>query len=150
MLTSLPTENDFDPYCGDLDAQSAWRSFGGLTLQQAYEKFCEVPEVHQEDFMFMGWKAFSFYLPVLEKYLAEVVPVDDMDDCEGWILGCAIEAQIHENDQIDDGMRSRLISLAENVIGRFEKLDLTVRTRKRVLKQWRLTRKLLERTNHST
>ncbi|MBL8820867.1 MAG: hypothetical protein JNL96_20010 [Planctomycetaceae bacterium] len=65
----LPTEADFDPYGGDLDAQCAWRNFGGLTLDEATNKFRERPEIYQEDFMFMGGKAFAFYFPVVEAYL---------------------------------------------------------------------------------
>jgi len=38
----------------DLDGFHAWKQFGGLNLQKAYEKFCEHPLCCQEDFMFMG------------------------------------------------------------------------------------------------
>ena len=31
---SLPTENDFDPCGGNLDAKWAWKNFGGLTIEQ--------------------------------------------------------------------------------------------------------------------
>jgi hypothetical protein len=61
MCTKLPTETDFDPYQGDLDAQCAWKNFGGLTLGEAFVKFEESPETYQEDFMFMGGKAFARY-----------------------------------------------------------------------------------------
>jgi hypothetical protein len=38
MSVWLPTELDFDPLHGDLDAQCAWRNFGGLTLDEAHAK----------------------------------------------------------------------------------------------------------------
>jgi hypothetical protein len=64
----LPTERDFDPWHGNLDAQCAWRHFGGLTLDQAHARFRENPLGYQEDFMFMGPVAFAFYFPVIEDY----------------------------------------------------------------------------------
>jgi len=58
----------------DLDGMAAWRTFGGLTLDAAYERLRENPEAHQEAFMWMGDRAFAFYLPVVERYLREDEP----------------------------------------------------------------------------
>jgi hypothetical protein len=38
-------------------------------LEQAHVRFCSAPEVYQEDFMFMGCRAFHFYFPVIDEYL---------------------------------------------------------------------------------
>jgi hypothetical protein len=70
--SSLPTEQDFDPWGGDLDAQCAWRNFGGLAIDRAKAKFRENPLLYQEDFMFMGTKAFAYYFPVIEEYLRTI------------------------------------------------------------------------------
>ena len=86
----LPVEKAFG---GCLDGQHAWKQFGGLTVDEAYSKFCENPDFYQEDFMFMGPKAFLFYFPVIEKYIKTVKPGDDLDDCCFWIIGCAMESQ---------------------------------------------------------
>ena len=72
LQAKLPSEGDFDPYHGCLDAQCAWRNFGGLDLDSAYRKFCENPSYYQEDFMFMGPAAFTFYFPVVDRYLREI------------------------------------------------------------------------------
>src|SRR5437016_1967456 len=90
---SLPTERDFDPWNGDLDSQSAWRDFGGLTLDEAHAKFRENPLYYQEDFMFMGGKAFAFYFPVVEQHLRDVSTTDCEDDREAWILAHCIRMQ---------------------------------------------------------
>ena len=66
---SRPSEADFDPYSGCLDAQCAWRNFGGLSIDEAFEKFSENPLRYQEDFMWMGGAAFKYYFPVLERYI---------------------------------------------------------------------------------
>lgn len=60
-MRTPPSQVDFYPFGGCLDAQSAWRNFGGLTLEQGHVRFCSAPEVYQEDFMFMGCRA--LFLP---------------------------------------------------------------------------------------
>ncbi|QDV16908.1 hypothetical protein Pan153_15420 [Gimesia panareensis] len=100
VVGPLPGERDFDPHEGDLDAQVAWRNFGGLTLGEAYEKFQENPFVYQEDFMWMGGKAFAYYFPVLERYVL-VTPVwseaAGSEWCQVYGLGAAIQVQFAEN-----------------------------------------------------
>lgn len=97
---SLPGERDFDPHEGDLDAQSAWENFGGLSLAEAYEKFLENPGTYSEDFMWMGGKAFVYYFPVLERYLL-VTPIWSEENGHEWCqilgLGSAIQCQFSEN-----------------------------------------------------
>ena len=95
MPASLPTESEFDPYLCDLDAQHAWKNFGGLTVDQACAKFDEAPESYQEDFMFMGGKAFAFYYPVIDSFLRKSTELskDDLDDRQSWILPQCIKSQ---------------------------------------------------------
>ena len=45
-VTSLPTENEFNPWNCDLDAQHAWKQFGGLDLEHACEKSCACTTCH--------------------------------------------------------------------------------------------------------
>ena len=89
----LPTEHDFDPFGGDLDAQAAWRHFGRLTLREAQAKFRENPIHYQEDFMFMGGQAFAFYFPVIADHLRTVSNSEDGDDREAWVLAHCIRFQ---------------------------------------------------------
>lgn len=107
---SLPTERDFDPLDGDLDAQHAWRNFGGLTLEEAITKFREAPENHQEDFMFMGGRAFAYYFPVVERFLREDLAYVG-DDREAWILAHGILTQFSGPSLPD------VIHLAPRVLG---------------------------------
>jgi hypothetical protein len=96
-MTTLPTEEDFDPLGGDLDAQWAWENFGGLTLDAAKEKFPQKPECYYEDFMSMGSRAFSFYFPVIETYLIDTpVEYEGWDRC-AWILVHAIKSQLQRD-----------------------------------------------------
>ena len=68
---NLPNQKDFYQSELNLDGHRAWKNFGGLTVDQAYEKFCENPNYYQEDFMFMGGPAFTFYFPIIDRYIRE-------------------------------------------------------------------------------
>jgi len=56
----------------------------------------EHPEIYQEDFMFMGGKAFASYYSVIDSYLHETpwLPTEDRDDREAWILPQCIKNQV--------------------------------------------------------
>jgi len=114
----LPTQRDFDNgVLDDLDAQCAWRNFGGLTLEQAHAKFQEAPGCYQEDFMFMGGKAFAYYFPVVESYFREATDAAGGDDREAWnILAHCIRMQfIGENLSAVRQLAPRVLELAEFV-----------------------------------
>lgn len=119
-----PGERDFDPYEGDLDAQCAWKNFGGLTLTEAYQKFLENPVVYSEDFMWMGDKAFIYYFPVLERYLM-VTPVWSEEKGSEWCqilgLGSAIQFQFTE-ESLPDLLRlaPRVLTLISQVRESFD------------------------------
>ena len=89
----FPTEADFDPFGGCLDAQSAWRQFGGLSIAAALELFRQNPIHYQEDFMFMGGRAFVFYFPVLDTFLREFRLIEHEDDSQAAIVGSCVAAQ---------------------------------------------------------
>ncbi|CAN5520461.1 hypothetical protein BH09VER1_BH09VER1_51510 [soil metagenome] len=111
--SNLPSEEDFDPCRGQLDAQTAWRNFGGLQIPAAYEKFCEHPYAYQENFMFMGPRAFRFYFPVIDRFLREHEGLDDYDNSEAWILGQGIIFQLAQRE--DDSSLPHLEALASFV-----------------------------------
>jgi len=131
MNTTLPSAKDFNPWGGDGDAMYAWKNFGGLTIEEAYKKFCDNPLGYQEDFMWMGTKAFEYYFPVLEKYLQEIQPEDELDDCEGWIIGCGIEMQLNEDCSIE--LTNKIEKLTDQVIYRFSNFDID---QEQVIYQW--------------
>lgn len=123
MSLQLPTERDFDPYGGCLDAQVAWRNFGGLSLEEAYEKFASGPFVYQEDFMFMGPKAFAFYFPVINRYLCEAVelPAEERDDRQAKLLAGCIQYQFEEmNARHLSHLKEAVLDLCEFVLGHLE------------------------------
>ena len=136
-LKRLPSERDFDPYVGDLDAQHAWKQFGGLTLEQARSKFLENPMFYQEDFMFMGGKAFAYYFPVIEDYLKSVPEGTNDHDHEAWILSCGISAHFQGRDLPHvDHLIPRVLALADIVLGNIDRFGDSQVERNRVAGGW--------------
>jgi hypothetical protein len=139
---NLPTKKDFDPW-GDLDAQWAWKNFGGLTIDSAYNKFCTYPETYQEDFMFMGPTAFSFYFSIIEKYMSTVQPEDEFDDCSGWIIGCGVEIQLENIES--ECLKQRVLRLVDIVINRFINFPIEDDDKLRVIEKWKEIKTKIQR-----
>lgn len=116
----LPRQPDF---CRELggDAGTAWCNFGGLSLDAAYQKFLERPEIYQEDFMWMFSRAFEYYYPVVDRYLRTACVSDERyrrdDGCQAWILGCCLESQFHwaDGSRPPDYVVAEIRSLAQFV-----------------------------------
>jgi hypothetical protein len=122
---TLPTFTDFtgatgpptQRSCGD--AFDAWKNFGGLTVDEAYQRFCENAERYQEDFMFMGDAAFVFCFPVVEKYIREEEPNFKLDiypnktpfDGETHILAACIDFHVSEKQPDVRPLYDRIVDL---------------------------------------
>lgn len=133
----LPSEKDFDPYGGNLDARSAWEDFGNLPLRQAYDKFIDNPLCYQEDFMFMGGKAFAYYYPVIERYLHETEATDEYDDCQAWILAYCIKMQLECKTAHEiEFLKERLCRLTQFAIENAGKFARNEKRRKEIQSAW--------------
>ena len=143
----LPSRQDFDPHDCDLDARSAWRNFGGLGLDAAYEKFLTAPENYQEDFMFMGTRAFAYYFPVIDRYLrAATLGPGDLGDCEAAILGSAVAARFGwKGAVISDDLRAEIESLRAFVVENVVRYAATEQERRHILREWRRVANALAR-----
>jgi hypothetical protein len=133
----LPREPDFDQYNGDLDAQHAWKQFGGLTLEQAHKKFAENPIFYQEDFMFMGGTAFAYYFPVLENHLQSAHDIAPYGDHESWIIALCIQTQF-EGDNLPrvQPLAPRVLALAEFVQNNISRLGIGQIEQQHVSEAW--------------
>src|SRR5262245_19087644 len=109
-----PGRFDFDPFAEGFDPATAWEHFGGLLRDDAYAKFCSAPDFYQEDFMFMGGKAFSFYYPVIERYILNRVASEDDYEVEAVrILAQCIAAQFESKTaEAVQPIRTRVLALA--------------------------------------
>ena len=133
----LPTESDFDPFAGDLDAQCAWRNFGELSLKQAYDLFITNPLCYQEDFMFMGGTAFDYYFPVIDRYIQKVAGTEEGDDCEVAILGSGVAAQFDWNGAHPrPSLVSEIEKLSKYVLSHLEQYSPAAKDQRRIQREW--------------
>ena len=123
-MTKLPTVEEFTestPPEEDLDGFCAWKNFGGLDLEAAYEKFLTAPEVYQEDFMFMGARAFRFYFPVIDRYLRTVEGPQHQFGEEAWILGCVMRQQFQTDARRLASIQESALALCEHILDELER-----------------------------
>lgn len=133
----LPVEHDFSPF-GDLDSQEAWKNFGGLTLARAAEKFRENPLRYQEDFMFMGGRAFAYYYPVIEDYVREFLISSTDVPYELWILAHCIRFQFKEKDNSHViHLAEKVANLCEYVDSNIDRIDFDEKVSKMVVESWK-------------
>jgi len=64
MSQILPTANEINPF-SDLDGLTAKKHFLGKSLDQVVAMLAENSTYYVQDFMWMGPKAFTFYLPAV-------------------------------------------------------------------------------------
>ena len=137
MADRLPTKDDFVPHPPNLDEVCAWEHFGGLTLDQAKARFAENALYYQEDFMFMGTKAFLYYFPVLDQYLRNAPDEENDDDHESWIISQCTRAQF-EPETIDRlrPLIPAIVDLAEFVRDNVHRFGRDDSERQRVSGAW--------------
>jgi hypothetical protein len=134
----LPTELDFDPWGGNRDAQSAWRDFGGRTLEQVRLIFRENPEHYNEHFMWMGGRAFALYFPMIEEWLLETPASHDEEVRCAWMLAHCIRMQFEGNvdSQNVKPLVPRIEKLADFVLTNLDRFDPQVEEQRRIAGAW--------------
>ena len=148
LTTEIPSEQDFDPSGEGLDEQHAWKEFGGLALDQAYEHFLDCPENRQEDFMFMGPRAFLFYFPVVERYLYSAHNSDDWGDRATWILGHVFINQI-TNPELwwNEALHLRVGGLVRHVRAHLDQYSVAAEDQARIDGPWAKLGEILATAN---
>lgn len=133
----LRAELDFDPFKGDLDAQCAWRNFGGPSLEQAYEMFLTNPLHYQEDFTFMGGTAFEYYFLVVDLYIRHVTGAEEGDDCQVAILGSGVAAQFDWNGKHPSPSSvTEIEALSGYISTHLDQYSPSARNQRRIKREW--------------
>lgn len=92
----------------------------------------------QEDFMFMGSRAFEYYLPVVDRYLREVFD-DQSDDCVAAILGCGVAAQFDWNySALSRAVVAEIKALSKFVRSNLPRFSPSPLEQGRIDKEWKL------------
>jgi len=109
----LPSEYDFNPR-GGRAAAASWKCFGGLSLEQAYQRLWSDPVANEEQFAHMGPAAFDYYFPVIDRFLRGADPRDHDDHREVRAFGYTIAAQLV--DRIDPRLNEEISALATHIL----------------------------------
>jgi hypothetical protein len=103
----LPTESEFNVY-NSLDEITACKHFCGKNLEEAEALFREGGLYYTEDLMFMGGRAFPFYLQAAVNYLKSEHAAGDADMING--LRSVLKIRM------DDKEFSLAIDIAKDVV----------------------------------
>ena len=79
----IPTREDINVY-GSLDEQAACDHFFGENLKEAEDLFRENSQFYQEDLMWMGPRAFRYYVNAAINYLQSESAGGDSDVLHWW------------------------------------------------------------------
>ncbi|MES2981242.1 MAG: hypothetical protein V4727_02925 [Verrucomicrobiota bacterium] len=141
----LPTEQDFDPSGGCLDAQSAWRNFGELSIPEALSVLRENPIHYLENFMFMGSRAFVFYFPVLDTFLREFRLAEHEGESKAAYTGSCVAMQFRLNNAIHlIPILPAIRSLADYVCLNAHLLTTHTDEQRRIVRDWQAVYKAID------
>jgi hypothetical protein len=116
---TLPTRDEINVY-GSLDEVSACEHFLGLTLVMAEQLFRENGLFYQEDLMWMGPRAFAFYLPAALSYLRSEAARGDDD-----FLSCLHRViEFRSAEEAFALARDTVRSLVDYVIANYAKFEV--------------------------
>lgn len=92
----------------------------------------------------MGSVAFSYYFPVIDRYIRCVTGSEEGDDCEVAILGSAVAAQIDRNDTvISNALTDAIKNLSHYVLHHLEQFSPARKDQRRIERAWTLVQKKL-------
>jgi hypothetical protein len=118
---SLPPARDINPV-DNLDGHAAGSSFLGKSLNEAELLFRENSLYYQEDLMWMGPSAFSFYLPAAMAYLKSTYSQGDSDIVNS--LCSVLEFRLQNDDQSIRSAHSTIGGICRYVLGAYERFDV--------------------------
>lgn len=134
MSEGLPTAEDFVVY-GSVDERSACQNFLGKSVEEAAAMFARSP-VFAEDLMWMGPRAFVYYVVAATRYLASDAALGD-DDFASWIHAVIrFRAKNCELSRDVTGL-SRAADLTHAVLGRFDSVARDAVTREELHAEYR-------------
>jgi hypothetical protein len=119
-MDALPTRKDINVY-NSLDEQSAEKAFLGKELKEAEVMFREGFLSYQEDLMWMGPRAFCFYVQAAIAYLLSPASARDCEAVGSFPLSVEFQLE-HYQDQlgpITDPLRNAVAA----ILSEFDRYD---------------------------
>jgi hypothetical protein len=116
---SLPTADDFNIF-HSLDEETASKHFLNKTLIEAQALFREDGLTYCQDFMWMGPRAFNFYLEAMFNYLKSDDSIGDSD-----IINCLLSVvDYRRNDEEFSSAVDRVRTIIDYVIANYGKFQV--------------------------
>jgi hypothetical protein len=119
---NLPSRKDIVIH-GDLDEEHAAKNFLGKDLEQAEAMFKDKFFYYAEDLMWMGPKAFCFYVDAAINYLLSKDANEDSDAVNSFLSAVSFQ-QEHHAEEIQPAY-PRLKAAIETVLSDFDRYDCT-------------------------
>ncbi len=120
-MTTPPTKRGFGDWA-DLDVRSAWRDFGGLSVEEAAEVFIQNPFGRVEHFRWIAPEAFVFYFPIVLRYVTSGAAKGDSDTISS--LAGILEQQIEEARGGLAAVGPDILAAARHIIENYSDFDL--------------------------
>ena len=115
-----PSKDDFGD-SSDLDVAYAWKTFGGKSLDEAYDLIRENALSRQEDLSWMDSPAFVYYFPAAASYLMSLEASGDSDGVSS--IAGLLEAKLQDDKDAIASLRDLIVSLCDHVVANFSKYD---------------------------
>lgn len=120
-MLSPPSKAAFgDP--ADFDVRRAWKSLGGLSLDDAFNKFAQNPFGQVDYFRWIAPAAFIFYFPVVLRYVTGDQSPGDSDTVSS--LAGILESQLEQHGPELEPIFSVIAALCSYVIEHYAVFDL--------------------------
>lgn len=119
MSQILPTANEINPF-GDLDGLTAQKHFLGKSLDQVVAILAE-NSTYVDDFMWMGPKAFTFYLPAVLSFAEDHASEGQTDFINS--ICSTLEFRL-ENQDIPPESLNVVLRLCRYIIANYSRFDV--------------------------
>lgn len=116
----IPKENEISVY-DTLDERKAVDHFLGKSIEQAEQLFIENSIIYQEDLMWMGPKAFNYYLESVLRYLQNPLSRGDDD----FVIALVSTFEFRREGEMLDSGEPKVTAIVEYILSNCSKFELT-------------------------
>ena len=106
----------------DLEVKHAWKTFGSKTAEEAYELFIQNPFGYVEDFRWIAPNAFTFYFPIVVRYVTSDRSKGDSDTVSS--VAGILESQLEEDSRGLSPVFREITKLCRHIISHYADYDL--------------------------
>ena len=117
---NIPKEEEISEY-DTLDERKAVEHFLGKSIAQAEQLFIENSIKYQEDLMWMGSKAFYFYLEAVHRYLQNPLSNGDTD----FVFALVSTFEFRRENETLDVDETIVVSIVRYLLSSFSKFEIS-------------------------